>query len=77
MRALERFRLELLRRGTEVGAAIADAARRATLDAMERAERLQARVEALTAEAVGLLQGTRGDTAFLVELVRRMSARRT
>jgi len=29
VRALERFRLELLRRGTEVGAAIADAARRA------------------------------------------------
>ena len=36
----------------------------------------QARVAALTAEAVGLLQGTRGDTAFLVELVRRMAARR-
>jgi len=26
--------------------------------------------------AFGLLQGTRGDTAFLVELVRRMAARR-
>ncbi len=36
----------------------------------------QARVAALTAEAVGLLQGTRGDNAFLVELVRRMAARR-
>lgn len=36
----------------------------------------QARVAALTTEAIGLLQGTRGDTAFLVELVRRMAARR-
>jgi geranylgeranyl diphosphate synthase type II len=36
----------------------------------------QARVEALTKEAVELLTGTRGDTAFLVELVRRMAARR-
>ncbi|NBX35082.1 hypothetical protein EBR16_06955, partial [bacterium] len=36
----------------------------------------QARVEALTKEAIDLLTGTRGDTAFLVELVRRMAARR-
>ena len=36
----------------------------------------QARVAALTTEASALLQGTRGDTAFLVELVGRMAARR-
>jgi geranylgeranyl pyrophosphate synthase len=35
------------------------------------------RIEALTAETVDHLQATQGDTAFLVELVRRMSARRT
>lgn len=35
------------------------------------------RIEELTAEAVSHLQSTRGDTAFLVELVRRMAARRT
>jgi hypothetical protein len=33
-------------------------------------------VAALTTEAIALLQGTRGDTAFLVELVGRMAARR-
>jgi geranylgeranyl pyrophosphate synthase len=35
------------------------------------------RIEALTIEAVGHLRTTHGDTAFLVELVRRMAARRT
>jgi geranylgeranyl pyrophosphate synthase len=35
------------------------------------------RIEALTIETVGHLRATKGDTAFLVELVRRMSARRT
>ncbi len=35
------------------------------------------RIEALTVETVGHLRATKGDTAFLVELVRRMSARRT
>jgi geranylgeranyl pyrophosphate synthase len=34
------------------------------------------RIEALTIETVGHLRATKGDTAFLVELVRRMSARR-
>jgi geranylgeranyl pyrophosphate synthase len=34
------------------------------------------RIEALTNETVGHLRATKGDTAFLVELVRRMSARR-
>ncbi len=36
----------------------------------------KARIEALTLEAVGHLRSTKADTAFLVELVRRMSARR-
>jgi geranylgeranyl pyrophosphate synthase len=40
-------------------------------------EATKRRIDALTAEAIGHLQATRGDTAFLVELVRRMSARRT
>ncbi len=35
------------------------------------------RIEALTIETVGHLRATKGDTAFLAELVRRMSARRT
>ena len=35
------------------------------------------RAVALTAETIGHLQATRADTAFLAELVRRMSARRT
>jgi hypothetical protein len=35
------------------------------------------RIEALTIETVGHLRATQGDTAFLVELVRRMAARRT
>ncbi len=35
------------------------------------------RIEALTIETVGHLRATKGDTAFLVELVRRMSARRS
>ncbi len=35
------------------------------------------RIEALTVETIGHLQATKGDTAFLIELVRRMSARRT
>jgi hypothetical protein len=36
----------------------------------------QARVAALTNEAIALLLGTRGDTAFLVELIGRLAARR-
>jgi geranylgeranyl diphosphate synthase type II len=36
----------------------------------------QARVQALTTEAIGLLQGTQGDTRFLIELIRRMASRR-
>jgi geranylgeranyl pyrophosphate synthase len=40
-------------------------------------EATKLRIEQLTAEAVTHLQATRGDTAFLVELVRRMAARRT
>lgn len=35
------------------------------------------RIEALTIETVGHLRATKGDTAFLVELVRRMAARRS
>ena len=35
------------------------------------------RIEALTAETIAHLRSTQGDTAFLSELVRRMSARRT
>jgi geranylgeranyl pyrophosphate synthase len=35
------------------------------------------RIDKLTADAVAHLQATRGDTAFLVELVRRMAGRRT
>jgi len=40
-------------------------------------EATKQRIEQLTAEAVTHLQATKGDTAFLVELVRRMAARRT
>ncbi|NBV54042.1 MAG: polyprenyl synthetase family protein, partial [Verrucomicrobia bacterium] len=40
-------------------------------------EATKRRIEALTTETVGHLQATQGDTAFLVELVRRMSARRS
>ena len=40
-------------------------------------EATKRRIEALTAETVGHLQATQGDTAFLAELLRRMSARRT
>lgn len=40
-------------------------------------EATKRRIDALTAETIGHLQATQGDTAFLVELVRRMSARRT
>ena len=40
-------------------------------------EATKQRIEALTAETIGHLQATQGDTAFLAELVRRMSARRT
>ena len=40
-------------------------------------EATKQRIEQLTAEAVTHLQATQGDTAFLVELVRRMAARRT
>jgi geranylgeranyl pyrophosphate synthase len=40
-------------------------------------EATKQRIEALTSESIGHLQATKGDTAFLVELVRRMSARRS
>jgi geranylgeranyl pyrophosphate synthase len=40
-------------------------------------EATKQRIDALTAESIGHLRATQGDTAFLVELVRRMSARRT
>ena len=40
-------------------------------------EATQQRIEALTAETISHLQATKGDTAFLIELVRRMSARRS
>jgi geranylgeranyl diphosphate synthase type II len=40
-------------------------------------EATKRRIETLTTETIGHLQATKADTAFLVELVRRMSARRT
>lgn len=40
-------------------------------------EATKRRIDALTAETIGHLQATEADTAFLAELVRRMSARRT
>ena len=40
-------------------------------------EATKQRIEKLTAEAAAHLQATKADTAFLVELVRRMAARRT
>ena len=40
-------------------------------------EATKRRIDALTAETIGHLQATQGDTAFLAELVRRMSARRS
>ena len=40
-------------------------------------EATKQRIGQLTAEAVTHMQATKGDTAFLVELVRRMAARRT
>jgi geranylgeranyl pyrophosphate synthase len=40
-------------------------------------EATKRRIDELTSETIGHLQATKGDTAFLVELVRRMSARRS
>ena len=40
-------------------------------------EATKLRIDALTTETIGHLRETQGDTAFLAELVRRMSARRT
>jgi len=48
-----------------------------TFAGLHGVEATKQRIEALTIETVGHLRATKGDTAFLVELVRRMSARRT
>ena len=50
---------------------------KSTYTAMYGVDATKQRIEALTIETVGHLRATKGDTAFLVELVRRMSARRT
>ncbi len=50
---------------------------KSTYTAMHGIAATKQRIEALTIETVGHLRATKGDTAFLVELVRRMSARRT
>ena len=50
---------------------------KSTYTAMHGVGATKQRIEALTIETVGHLLATKGDTAFLVELVRRMSARRT
>ena len=50
---------------------------KSTYTAMHGVGATKQRIEALTIETVGHLRATKGDTAFLVELVRRMSARRT
>jgi geranylgeranyl pyrophosphate synthase len=50
---------------------------KSTYTAMHGVSATKQRIEALTIETVGHLRATKGDTAFLVELVRRMSARRT
>jgi geranylgeranyl diphosphate synthase type II len=48
-----------------------------TFAGLHGVEATKQRIEALTIETVSHLRATKGDTAFLVELVRRMSARRT
>jgi len=48
-----------------------------TFAGLHGVEATKQRIEELTIETVGHLRATKGDTAFLVELVRRMSARRT
>jgi geranylgeranyl pyrophosphate synthase len=48
-----------------------------TFAGLHGVEATKQRIEALTAETIGHLRATQGDTEFLVELVRRMSARRT
>lgn len=48
-----------------------------TFAGLHGVEATKQRIEVLTIETVGHLRATKGDTAFLVELVRRMSARRT
>ena len=50
---------------------------KSTYTAMHGVSATKQRIEALTIETVGHLRATQGDTAFLVELVRRMAARRT
>jgi geranylgeranyl pyrophosphate synthase len=50
---------------------------KSTYTAMHGVGATKQRIEALTIETVSHLRATKGDTAFLVELVRRMSARRT
>ena len=50
---------------------------KSTYTAMHGVSATKRRIEALTIETIGHLRATKGDTAFLVELVRRMSARRT
>ena len=50
---------------------------KSTFTEMHGVEETRRRVERLTTEAVAALRATKGDTAFLVELVRRMAARRT
>ena len=50
---------------------------KSTYTAMHGVGATKQRIEALTIETVGHLRATKGDTTFLVELVRRMSARRT
>jgi geranylgeranyl pyrophosphate synthase len=50
---------------------------KSTYTAMHGVSATKQRIEALTIETVGHLRATKGDTGFLVELVRRMSARRT
>ena len=48
-----------------------------TFAGLHGVEATKQRIEVLTIETVGHLRATKGDTAFLVELVGRMSARRT
>jgi geranylgeranyl pyrophosphate synthase len=72
--------LDLTADATELGKPVgADAENgKSTYTAMHGVGATKQRIEALTIETVGHLRAaTKGDTTFLVELVRRMSARRT
>ena len=71
--------LDLTANAAELGKPVgADAENgKSTYTAMHGVGATKQRIEALTIETVGHLRATKGDTVFLVELVRRMSARRT